>query len=519
MGHVLDLPGCFTRGDSREHVLGQLPQALDAYRAWLAHHGELLVDSGRSAEDEVKLEVVGESEGTGPFKPGDTAAFFPPDREPVRLDEMEMYLRLSGHARSDLLALIEALPRDAFEWQPYPDWFSIGRVLRHVGDAEEWYVSRLVPPETLPPEWDHDADLPLFDFLEMERRTVFARLRELTAEERGGVYTPNVWTRHPEEVWTLRKVLRRLLEHELEHTDQIRRTLALYRQGLVALLAARQATLLEALLGLSEEALRQERAAGDQTAPDLLARLVAGHQGQLQAIGATEAWQQRGLDELVAELDAVHASGLDWLAAVPEEALFREGGLPGVVEMVAAQLCQLEGATDRLAAWREGRVREAAAAPSLCVLRGALVAGRRELLAACSVILAGERSRPVCGTWTLQDVVGHVADWELLGVEGLRHMAAGRAPDVEAIPDIDAWNEAHVTARRGQPPEVAWTDLREVRQALLETLEGMGDRALSQRFPFPWGGEGTSYQWLRIYLAHDREHAGGLRQAVAMPPI
>ncbi len=33
----------------------------------------------------------------------------------------------------------------------------------HIGNAEEWYVSRLVPAETLPAEWAHDDTMPIFD--------------------------------------------------------------------------------------------------------------------------------------------------------------------------------------------------------------------------------------------------------------------------------------------------------------------------------------------------------------------
>ena len=83
------------------------------------------------------------------------------------------------------------------------------RILRHVGNAEEWYVSRLVAPESLPTEWQDDEGMPLWDFLEMERRSALDCLRALSAEERAGVFYPTAWTSHPDEAWTLRKVLRR----------------------------------------------------------------------------------------------------------------------------------------------------------------------------------------------------------------------------------------------------------------------------------------------------------------------
>ena len=222
MAHVLALPGCIVRSPAREDALRQLPAAIAVYYAWLRSHGE----PAPAPSAPVEIEIAGESRGFGPFDPGDAAALFPPDREPLSVEHLERYLRLMAHSRADLLALVQSLPDDLLDWQPDPDTHSLRWVLRHVGNAEEWYVSRLVPPETLPPEWEHDEDLALFEFLEMERRTAVARLRQLTDEERSGLFYPTAWTRHPEEPWTTRKVLRRFLEHEREHTAQVREILA-----------------------------------------------------------------------------------------------------------------------------------------------------------------------------------------------------------------------------------------------------------------------------------------------------
>jgi hypothetical protein len=111
-------------------------------------------------------------------------------------------------------------------------------------------------------------------------------------------------------------------------------------------------------------------------------------------------------------------------------------------------------------------------------------------------------------------VLGHVADWEWLGVEGLRLMAAGRPPDVEFVGDVEAWNQAHAAARRSWLWDAVWDDFQAAREALLAGLEKMGQADLARTFPFSWGGEGTPYSWLYVYLTHDREHAHGLRAAL-----
>jgi len=304
-------------------------------------------------------------------------------------EEMARYFRLMAHSRADLLALVRDLPDGVLDWHQ-EGTFSIRHLLCHVGDAEEWYVSRIAPQENLPPEWEHDEDLPLFEFLEMERRTALERLQQLTRTERTKVFYPPRWTDHPEEPWTARKVLRRFLEHEREHT------------------------------------------------------------GQAQEI---------------------------------------------------------------LLAWWEAEGRRAETGPKETLL-AALSAARAGLLRAAALVLVEERaSRRICGEWTLQDVLGHVADWEWVGVEGLRCMAAGQSPQVEYIESIDAWNQAHREARRDQPWEQVWDDFHAAREALVAVLRDMARDDLARSFAFPWGPQGTAYQWVGVYVSHDREHARDLEQA------
>lgn len=366
MAHVPALPGCMVRATGRDEALGALPGAIRAYHAWLRDHGE----AAPGEAEPVALEVAGEVEGTGPFDPGDAAALFPSDREPVTPEEMEAHFRLMAHARADLLALAGGLCDEFLDWEPGGGCFTLRRILRHVGNAEEWYVSRLVAPESLPTEWQDDEGMPSWDFLEMERRSALDCLRALSAEERAGVFYPTAWTSHPDEAWTLRKVLRRFLEHEREHTGQVREVLELRRGAILADLHTARQELLAVLSDL------------DPSCPD-----------------------------------------------------------------------------------------------------------------------------PVCGEWALKDVLGHLADWEWFGIDGLRLMNRGEPPLVEPIEDIDAWNRAHAAARRGQPWEVALADLHAAREALLDALQALAPCFLGQKYPFPWGGEGTPVDWLAVYPAHDREHA------------
>jgi uncharacterized damage-inducible protein DinB/predicted RNase H-like HicB family nuclease len=217
MAHVMDLPGCIARAETREAALSRVLQAIREYDAWLRRHGEAVLPPHVPLE----LRVGGEARGLGPFDPGDAAALFPPDREALDQEEMQRFFSLMAYSRVDLLGLALDLPDELLDWEPGPGSFSIRRVLRHVGNAEEWYVSRIVPADRLPPEWQDDEAMPTFEFLAMERRRALEALHALDDEQQSGIFYPSAWTDHPEEPWTARKVLRRFIEHELEHVGQV----------------------------------------------------------------------------------------------------------------------------------------------------------------------------------------------------------------------------------------------------------------------------------------------------------
>lgn len=217
MAHMPDFPGCFSLADSRRDALANVPDAVRSYAHWLTRHGE-----AQELPLDIELRVVEEVQGYGPFDRGDKAALFTADHRPLECDEMERLLQLAGYNRADLLRTVAGLFNEELDREWLPGEPTIRQILRHIGDAEQWYISRITDPHTLPREWDDDEDLPTFDYLEMERRTAFERLRQLTEEERSAIVYPARWTSHPDEPWTARKALRRLLEHEREHYHQIR---------------------------------------------------------------------------------------------------------------------------------------------------------------------------------------------------------------------------------------------------------------------------------------------------------
>jgi len=227
-------------------------------------------------------------------------------------------------------------------------------------------------------------------------------------------------------------------------------------------------------------------------------------------------WRDEPLSAVVEEVRAARRTWLTWLDGIADGEFFRhrprrdwDWTFPNTLKVQWEH--DAEHAA-QIAAWRRGRGSEHDVGPKPLLI-GALEAARRELLtAAARVPVEVRTSRPVCGVWTLHNLVGHLADWEHVGVAGLRMMAEGRAPDVEEVSDIDAWNRERVEARRHQTWDDVWTDLHQIRAELMAVLKGMGQERLPCWYHFPWGGNGTAYDWLTAFVTHDSNHAQDIRK-------
>jgi len=312
------------------------------------------------------------------------------------------------------------------------------------------------------------------------------------------------------------------------------------KSELLARLASERAWLWWELVGLSAETLVGQPVLGDWTPKDLLAHVAFWDDVSSERVRLALAGRAAEIPYL--DLNAtnvqVYAERRDWplAQAVAECQRARDDFLallePLTWEEMTRPYTLSWGDPRSIADWAQRRAwhdadhkkqprnwRESAGIKNVpgpqCVLLAALTAGRAELLAWAALVPEAERAtRLVCGQWTLPDVLGHVADWELFVLEGLRQMAAGEVAGTGYGGDEEAWNWDHVRARRGQPWEKTWGDFVAARQKLLAVLEGLDDAALARPVPSLWSAEDSAYMWARVCLAHDREHAEGLSRSL-----
>lgn len=221
--HVAELPGCFTRGETREEVLHALPQEID-------RHLSFLREKGRPSPETTKFLVSQEIHGiTELGEAGGAVALFDTDERPVSKKDLDVFLESMQWNREELLRVVRPLPEKARDARPIHDKWTINETLNHVANAEEWYISRL--GEDIQEECEGyierlDSSLQGNDVLRrlaVTRQGAVHALRAAFSRGVRGTFTRAKYTSHPEEQWTFRKVLRRFVEHEREHIDTIRR--------------------------------------------------------------------------------------------------------------------------------------------------------------------------------------------------------------------------------------------------------------------------------------------------------
>ncbi len=319
------------------------------------------------------------------------------------------------------------------------------------------------------------------------------------------------------------------------------------RLRLLARLAAERANLLRQLRGLDEAALTTSPIGGEWTAKDILAHLgmwdafhtermslvLNGRINAIKELGGQPESEDRNaeihafcqtlsLEQALAICLKERGGFLATLSRTPDELLLRKLTFAWGWQTQMRQWVEWRYEHDAehaksFAAWRKTLSREQKMQIGpFCILRALLKATRKEFIAIAKLVPTAEReTRPVCGHWALKDVVGHITDWERVGVAGLRQLAAGQTPEFDPpITDFEAWNANHAAVRREQTWETVWHDFTETRRELMALVDGMADEGWKRPFAAPWNAQINGYIWTLIWADHEHEHAADVRQAL-----
>jgi hypothetical protein len=221
---VLGHPGCFAYGADGSEALSAVPHAIRDYRQWIAGHtseswltGTDTERSERSEQREYRLEETWEcysiSSDFEIVQDGyEVNAWFRHDWIPLTEEDIQRGLLLLSWGWEDLLKIVSNLSAEILE-RTYPkERWNISGILKHIGGAEWWYLDRLglaFPRSDVPED--------PFERLNKVRASLVEVLPGLAASKQVvGVSG---------EFWSPRKLLRRAVWHEFDHSAHIRKLL------------------------------------------------------------------------------------------------------------------------------------------------------------------------------------------------------------------------------------------------------------------------------------------------------
>lgn len=196
---VSALPGCIASGVSRDEAVANARRGFVAYL-------ELLEARGISTDHWKGLDPAAFTVEDGPL-----SGILPEDLGPLDEHEMRDFLHQVEALRSATLSLVRGTTPDELERRPTESTWSVRETLEHVMTTEVTLLSRLE-------RWPlGDGSLPTFQAV---HRMAFQRFAVMDPEDTAIDHT--VMGRR----FSTRKVMRRILEHEFEHQQQIREILS-----------------------------------------------------------------------------------------------------------------------------------------------------------------------------------------------------------------------------------------------------------------------------------------------------
>ncbi|PKN97687.1 MAG: hypothetical protein CVU42_15465 [Chloroflexi bacterium HGW-Chloroflexi-4] len=204
MAWVFDHPGCFAYGvDDKEAIL-RVPQAMVAYQEWIGKHTDesWLSDLG---DFDVRLIEALEKPEDGTHAPN----WFRFDGQSLSQIEVEQGLKILSWSRTDLLEIVTSFSDQELDQTFEGERLSIRGIVKHIADAETWYLDRLGLADGLKGHLEKDV---FARILQVRTRTVEVlpllagktEIREVDGES-----------------WSGRKFLRRTAWHEMDHIGHI----------------------------------------------------------------------------------------------------------------------------------------------------------------------------------------------------------------------------------------------------------------------------------------------------------
>ena len=204
--YAANYPGAYVRGASKNEALAKFPGELRSYLRWARKIAEF---------EGVDIEIVQEKISELQICDADSDILFDAERAPLSTEEYDVLRSLALRSARDFRSLYESIPNPDISHRPARRSFygAVPRTPRemyeHTNKVTAYYAAAFgIELENLP--------------------DIYANRMQMLAELEGleDFCSDRVYTAPDGELWTLRKVLRRLIWHDRIHARAMWRTAA-----------------------------------------------------------------------------------------------------------------------------------------------------------------------------------------------------------------------------------------------------------------------------------------------------
>jgi len=207
-----EYPGCWVFGKTRESALQKERLAITEWVDLLKSYGESVPE----ISDDIEVEVAEMLRvDYNPVEAGKPEPVFWSEVVAITRDDITRTIRLMKHARSNLMADVVGIQKDYLDWEPPGKPRTIRNCLMHIAHVELWYINRLNI------EWTAELPENPIELLDYSRDIALTSLENFPERKMKVVFQPRKYRSPVCNLWTARKVLRRLADHERLHPKYI----------------------------------------------------------------------------------------------------------------------------------------------------------------------------------------------------------------------------------------------------------------------------------------------------------
>ena len=230
--HAADFLGCFSKADSRSEAIDAILKDVKRFSEWLLTIGvdnEFKTLSKDFLSGINELEIIEEKTGIEKLRESQgTSALFETDKELISEEMFEFYLMIINKLPEELLRIVFQYSEEDRNKVIFPEKPTINDELIDLYNTELFYISRFGDEvqqkffEAINMTKDELESLTLLERVVKVRQGAIAVLKIYYPIQQEKVFKNEKDTAFPDEEWTIKKVIRKFIEHEREKINAIR---------------------------------------------------------------------------------------------------------------------------------------------------------------------------------------------------------------------------------------------------------------------------------------------------------